>query len=505
MKNPFMNYVSDFEKEAEDFLRKYECEDAIETPQPIPIRDIATRLMSLDIVDTEYLSYDDSVQGAIAFTGGIIEVFDWAAQENIGYKIDHPAIFVDADIINPGRINNTLAHECYHWWRHRNYFNYRRTHENGAEFAFRCNRTLIKYDQPDGSLSDIGRMEWQAKTIAPKILMPRKATKKKIDALYRNLLPVKEDRLSVTASVIDSLADFFEVSKQSAAIRMTELGYDEAAAFCDPEYDGIQSRERHNKFTAAKQHQQPISALKAFELYQENDFLRSILDTGAFRFIEGYFVYNDEKYIADGNAITEYAWTHLAECTLDFSVKLIADSFAHGASNLMYRSDSIFKEEESFDANTQNTELFNKAKDFEKRYKRAAENRITAAEWMRKRMSEEHWYEYTFIEKTRLGKMDYSRVQGGTHNFTMRPLIAMGKGLGLDLIEMQNVLKLNGISFIDGDREHEAYKYLFTAYYDQDIDACNEFLDTVGVKRLGTIEKDFFNSQLRERQKQGGR
>lgn len=55
-KNPFMYYVQDFEKEAEDFLRKYECADAIDTPRPIPIRDIATRLMSLDIVDTEYLS-----------------------------------------------------------------------------------------------------------------------------------------------------------------------------------------------------------------------------------------------------------------------------------------------------------------------------------------------------------------------------------------------------------------------------------------------------------------
>lgn len=55
-KNPFMHYVPDFEKEAEDFLRKYECADAIDTPRPIPIRDIATRLMSLDIVDTEYLS-----------------------------------------------------------------------------------------------------------------------------------------------------------------------------------------------------------------------------------------------------------------------------------------------------------------------------------------------------------------------------------------------------------------------------------------------------------------
>ena len=66
-KNPFMHYVPDFEKEAEDFLRKYECADAIDTPRPIPIRDIATRLMSLDIVDTEYLSFDGSVQGAIAF------------------------------------------------------------------------------------------------------------------------------------------------------------------------------------------------------------------------------------------------------------------------------------------------------------------------------------------------------------------------------------------------------------------------------------------------------
>lgn len=51
-KNPFMHFVQDLEKEAEDFLRKYECADAIDTPRCIPIRDIATRLMSLDIVDT---------------------------------------------------------------------------------------------------------------------------------------------------------------------------------------------------------------------------------------------------------------------------------------------------------------------------------------------------------------------------------------------------------------------------------------------------------------------
>lgn len=67
MNNPFFHYVDDFDKEAEAFLKKYECEDAIENPRRIPIRDIARRLMSLDIVQTEYLSADDSVQGAIAF------------------------------------------------------------------------------------------------------------------------------------------------------------------------------------------------------------------------------------------------------------------------------------------------------------------------------------------------------------------------------------------------------------------------------------------------------
>ena len=106
-KNPFMHYVPDFEKEAEDFLRKYECADAIDTPRPIPIRDIATRLMSLDIVDTEYLSFDGSVQGAIAFTRGIIDVYDWSTEQNIGYEVYHPTIFVDADILNIGSANNT--------------------------------------------------------------------------------------------------------------------------------------------------------------------------------------------------------------------------------------------------------------------------------------------------------------------------------------------------------------------------------------------------------------
>lgn len=85
--------------------------------------------------------------------------------------------------------------------------------------------------------------------------------------------------------------------------------------------------------------------------------------------------------------------------------------------------------------------------------------------------------------------MHYSRVQGGTHKFTMRPLVAMGVGLSLDLSEMEEVLRLGGMAFQEGDREQEAYKYLFTAFYGKGIDECNDFLEAVNVPTLGTKQR----------------
>lgn len=198
------------------------------------------------------------------------------------------------------------------------------------------------------------------------------------------------------------------------------------------------------------------------------------MDTGAFRFVDGYFVIKHETYVQN-NQLTEYANSHLAECTLDFSVKLQPDYLMHSDARMMFRSDSVFKETTSFDNNTQNTELFNRAKDFEKKLKRAQASAQTPALWMKQRMTEEHWYESTFEEKTGLDKMNYSRVQKETHRFTMLPLLAMGVGLSLDCTEMTEVLNLGGMTFIPGNRDHEAYKYLFTAMYGKGIDECKLF------------------------------
>lgn len=495
--NPFKVYVDDFEAEAEAFLTKYQCADAIETPRPIPIRDIATRLMSLEIIDTECLSLDGSVQGAITFAKGIVDVYDWTTQDYIGYPTAGPSLFIDSDIINEGRVNNTIAHECYHWWRHRNYFNYKRTHQNSVEFGIRCDRRMPRQEVGSGQWTDVERMEWQARTIAPKILMPRKAVKKKIEQLYIEIVPHGgyAGRQEVTEVVIDRLAGFYKVSRQSAAIRMVELGYPEAEQYCTvdphPEYAG--GNRKHSK---AVKHQQPITAEEAFKLYLRNDFFKAIIDTGAFCFAEGYFVLKNEKYISyekSNPSLTDYAKSHLFECTIDFSSKLFGEAYLiHDVSaHMMYRADTVFKEEPACDSNPQNTELYNKAIEFERKFARSKKTHKTANEMLKEYMANAHWNASTFQSRTHMDAINFSRVQQNDHKFTMRPLITMGYCLGLDEIEMEEVLNAAGLTFNPTDEEQQAYKFLFSAFPERDIDKCNEFLESRGYKLLGSQERKF--------------
>ena len=352
-------YIEDFEAEAEAFLHKYQCEDAIETPRRIPIRDIATRLMSLEIVQSECLSMDGSIQGVIAFTKGVVDVYDWTSGQQIGYQVDEPAVFIDSDITNEGRVNNTLAHECFHWARHRNYFNYKRTHEDSAEFGLRCDRNIGKKEALSAQWAEAARMEFQAKTIAPKILMPRKAVKKKLDELFDARIRAGGSTAGLIdiGIVVDQLAAFFAVSKQSAAIRMVELGHQE---------EGNHTRQN----SRAAQHHQPVTVADAFQMYVKSDFLRATIDTGAFCFADSYFVIRDEKYVLYGAdhkfVLTDYARVHLHECALDFSIKLIAEPYLTHDSHLMFRADTAFQRESSYDSNPQNTELYDKAKEFER-------------------------------------------------------------------------------------------------------------------------------------------
>ena len=497
MENPFVpRFVENIDKEAESFLTYYQCEDAIETPRPIPIEDIAKRLMSLDVITTESLSSDESVQGAIAFSSGIVDVYDWDTKLYIGYEVKQPSVFIDTDIINLGRFNNTLAHECYHWWKHRNYFNFERTQRNSHQFGIRC-EARAKPSENGDSQSVVERMEWQARNIAPKILMPRTATAKKIESLFEEFVPDGDrvTRKEFTEVVILHLANFFVVSRQSAAIRMVELGYEDAEPFCslrdsDVPFFGRKKRER----SKAGQRQQQISPEDAFRLYCENEFLRATLDTGAFCYADGYFVLRQNRFVTGDDVgqahLSAYAKSNLHLCTLDFSVRLVEkSSSARESSFVMFRSDADFEKQNGFESNPQNTEMFNAAKAFEREFQQAKEESRTANEVLWGRMVKAQWDQSIFEHKTELDEVHYRRVQDKNHKFGMRPLVAMGVGLELTLAKMTEVLGLAGYTFSPTNREHAAFQYLFSAFYGKPIAVCNTFLESVGIKKLGTTQR----------------
>ena len=491
--NPFRVFIEDFEVEAENFLRKYNCEDAISNPQPIPIEEIATKMMSLDIIQTECLSIDGNVQGAIAFTQGIIEVYDAKTGDSIGFPISSPSIFVDSGIENEGRIRNTIAHECFHWWRHRNYFTYRRSHENSVEFGIRCTPQTAQDVSSAAKWNDIERMEWQARTIAPKILMPKKATYKKIEELLIELVPSGRytNQQELTSLIVESLAIFFKVSKQSAAIRMVELGYKDAIEYCSTESQQETSA-HERKHSNASSRQQSISQQEAFQLYIENEFLRTTIDTGAFYYVDGYFILKSKKYIKrlenSQFILTKYARTHLHECALDFSKRLIFEPYLihDSTAHLMFRSDTEFIEQSIYDDNPQNTELYNKAAEFDRKFERSKAMHKTASQILNEHMKASHWNSSIFKNKTTLDSINYTRVQQNYQKFTLRPLITMGYCLGLDIDEMEEVLHAAGLSFNPTNAESQAYKFIFSAFPSRDIEECNEFLKAKGFHLLGS-------------------
>ena len=66
-------------------------------------------------------------------------------------------------------------------------------------------------------------MEWQANGIAPRILMPKKMFIQAADDLREELSDI-DNSYVLGYTLKNKLAELFDVSKQSAGIRMQELG-----------------------------------------------------------------------------------------------------------------------------------------------------------------------------------------------------------------------------------------------------------------------------------------
>ncbi|EYE87384.1 hypothetical protein Q428_13660 [Fervidicella metallireducens AeB] len=329
---------------AEIFLKKYYPE-ALEKPMKVLPKVIVER-MGLELINLN-ITKTSTAFGQIVFDDCEIEYFDTEKKVYAKRFVKKGTIVVDPKnyfMRNLGSVNNTIIHECVHWEYHRKYFDFIKLY-NKYEQHIICN--VNESSKPIQAWSPYEIMEWQANVLAPRILMPAKQTKEKIEELIeknKKLLP-NGKILDIYESVIYELADFFGVSKLAAKIRMLDLGYYEAEGvyiFIDNHY--VTSYISEQKALKRKQ-TYTIGIQDALFLYATDLNFKKTIELGNYIYVDNHFCINDSKYInLDETGVpklTDYAREHMEECCLIFEFD-IKNNDKYGlqnySENLLFRS-----------------------------------------------------------------------------------------------------------------------------------------------------------------------
>ena len=354
--------------------------------------------------------------------------------------------------------------------------------------ACRCPVNEV-YSGESEEWTDEQRMEWQANNMAPRILMPLKTFRMKVDELYKQYRyedsPIKP---VVLTCIADDLAKFYDVSRQSVLIRMMETGYGEAA--------GIYQYGEDSDFHSY------ISMEDAFHEYSNNSKFQELVDSGLFKYIDGYFVINDSQYIEiddDGRCrLTEYAWANLDECTLKFSWETVRKDSKdkHLPSEILHRDKADQKvskcsASENEEIVKRAEELKRKREEFEKQkaMHRLTTPNVTCWEMMHSMIDTRGLSKTHFCSLTGLGEEVYRKAEKNVNTKpSIRTIVAFGRGLDLGLPETEKLMQLAGHAFDESD-EHQALKFCITGFSGKPIEDCNDFLESLGYEPLGTQQR----------------
>ena len=121
--------------------------------------------------------------------------------------------------------NFTIMHECVHYLLHRRAFQLERLFNKKAK-SIECH--VDGTGLTDAKTTVIDWMEWQANSLAPRLLMPAEPFKKKVSELFEQYQFQYEtnDLLKYYESIMYDLASFYGAPVESVKIRLIELGYE---------------------------------------------------------------------------------------------------------------------------------------------------------------------------------------------------------------------------------------------------------------------------------------
>jgi len=318
-------YSEDADKVAEDFLRDH-CARALDTAMPLPVQEIVSDL-GMKLYPAPL---DDNIFGKTYFVTTTVTVYkDDSYFETEGITVPPGTMLVNPDVFfmhNIGTMNNTIIHECVHWKRHKMFFELMRL--LNQEYRFISCEIVEAYGKERANSTPLEWIEWQANTLAPKILMPASTTKKFIqDRLHdlRQCMPASTRDAEVMAQAIQDTADFFQVSRLAAKLRAIELGFEQAHGT----YVYIEGKSiPHFSFGSkiiGKNGSFVVDSISALRMIITHPVLDALYAEDKIVFVNNMLCINAPKYIQFNDeeqpVMTQYALDHVDECCFLFACK----------------------------------------------------------------------------------------------------------------------------------------------------------------------------------------
>ncbi len=434
---------------------------ALRNAVPVSAMGIALKLG----LRVEYACVDlrDETLGMIFFEDSTIAVYDTIEEISRIINVKRGTILINRrpDGKFDQRVtNNTILHECIHWILHKPAYLLHKANDPKLN-AFACRRSSSV--QRNETWSAYDWMEWQANSLAPRLLMPEWSTRMQTDQMLRRM--EKLDPKFRMDRIVEKLSSYYGVSRTLARIRLIELGYKDAElGYIAPVHYEIEFQD-------------------AVQEFAQNEAFRKTLSSGAYAYVDQRFCIRDKKYIEraeDGVLhLTEYAKAHEAECCLAFDYRRHAGWIPGGM--LRDRKQTPQFVESAFTPHkfTQTVQGVTSAmKSLPLTFGETLE-----AHMQRKSITQEQLAEYSLIAPRTI--RSYCSTE--TPSIGLPRVVAVCIGLKLHPLFCFDLVRKAGHRFCLTE-EHIAYQILLGSMTHSSIYECNEFLRDAGIQPLGKEE-----------------
>ncbi|MDC7248471.1 MAG: helix-turn-helix transcriptional regulator [Sphaerochaetaceae bacterium] len=472
---------------ANDFLKKY-FPESINKPQSINPYIIAQK-MGLNI-EKHSLSKDCSIFGSIIFDDCSLNIWDNNKKKVQDFR--KGTILVDPSVYylrNLGSFNNTIIHECVHWELHKKAFEFEKIYNKDLN-KITC-FVNGKIEKSQGKTSD-SYIEWQANEITPRIQAPKEMLIKKFRD-YSKKYNLNSSRMQILESIekiIDEISNYFNISRQSAKIRLIECGYNIACGaftYIDNKYIKPFS---YNKMNLSNNQTFSIGIEDLIIEAIKNPNLNELIEKGKLIYTNSFLCLNDSKYIKKNtHELTDYARLNVDECCLKFDIntKKSFKSNKYSKECILCRdinTSIIYKIE--FDKNLNNDILLQSQAIIEsERY--INEGLDCLYNCLSKSLKAiMKWVDITgrqLADKSEISEKTIQRIRTGeTTNPSIETMVALCIGLELPYKISLLFIETAGLKLICNTEEKMLYNFFLKDGCNFDIYECDELLKSKGFK-----------------------